>query len=266
MDAASVAIDAAKGASAAADVAANAGAAGADAEAAASASKLGGASVADANVSPATPAATPVSPPVTADTGTGVTAVPNTPPSVGSVASVEQAASNQAAVLIGNNSSNPAVAVAGDPALGIQTPAFTNIIARAFNFPGVQLSADGSTFVITDQDAFMQGVVNAYQGAGQNLNPATQQLIKNYISSQSSFPVQAGVPGLHAEVQALNSIYNSVPNPGSVNLSNVNIATYKVGSTTSAGKQGGPFTACTNCSNIIPSQVNVTTGTRAPGG
>jgi len=178
----------------------------------------------------------------------------------GSATSVEAQASSQAASLIAKGSKNPAVSVAGDAALGIQTPAFTNILAKVPSFDGVAMSADGSTFTIVDQGKFMKAVENAYNDAGQKLNPLTKQNIQDYISSQTSFPVQAGVPGLHAEVQSLNSVYNSVPDPTKINLGDINIATNKIGKTSSAGQQGGSFQACKHCGGIIPPEVNVTTG------
>jgi filamentous hemagglutinin len=178
----------------------------------------------------------------------------------GSATSVEAQASSQAASLIAKGSKNPAVSVAGDAALGIQTPAFTNILAKVPSFDGVAMSADGSTFTIVDQGKFMKAVENAYNDAGQKLNPLTKQNIQDYISSQTSFPVQAGVPGLHAEVQSLNSVYNSVPDPTKINLGDINIATNKIGKTSSAGQQGGAFQACKHCGGIIPPEVNVTTG------
>ncbi|MCA8271656.1 hypothetical protein LGN17_03850 [Burkholderia sp. AU30280] len=70
----------------------------------------------------------------------------------------------------------------------------------------------------------------------------------------------AGIPGLHAEVQSLNYIYNAVPNPAALNLADISIATIELGRSSAAGTQGGAFTACRNCSGIIPPNVNVITG------
>ncbi|WP_080435260.1 filamentous hemagglutinin N-terminal domain-containing protein [Burkholderia ubonensis] len=179
---------------------------------------------------------------------------------LGSAASVEARAIGQAQSLIAAGSKNPAVSIGGSAALGIETPAFINIPAKVPAFPGVKMSEDGATFVITDQSVFMTAVKGAYRDAGQTLNSQTAQQIQGYISSHASFPTMAGVPGLHAEVQSLNYIYNSVPNPASINLADVNIATIKLGRTSLAGNQGGAFMACKNCSGIIPSKVNVVTG------
>ncbi|WP_080422788.1 filamentous hemagglutinin N-terminal domain-containing protein [Burkholderia ubonensis] len=179
---------------------------------------------------------------------------------LGSAASVEARAIGQAQSLIAAGSKNPAVSIGGSAALGIETPAFINIPAKVPAFPGVKMSEDGATFVITDQSVFMTAVKGAYRDAGQTLNSQTAQQIQGYISSHASFPTMAGVPGLHAEVQSLNYIYNSVPNPALINLADVNIATIKLGRTSLAGNQGGAFMACKNCSGIIPSKVNVVTG------
>ncbi|WP_080431866.1 filamentous hemagglutinin N-terminal domain-containing protein [Burkholderia ubonensis] len=179
---------------------------------------------------------------------------------LGSAASVEARAIGQAQSLIAAGSKNPAVSIGGSAALGIETPAFINIPAKVPAFPGVKMSEDGATFVITDQSVFMTAVKGAYRDAGQTLNSQTAQQIQGYISSHASFPTMAGVPGLHAEVQSLNYIYNSVPNPALISLADVNIATIKLGRTSLAGNQGGAFMACKNCSGIIPSKVNVVTG------
>lgn len=180
--------------------------------------------------------------------------------SVGAAANVAAEAEAEAQTLIANGSKNPAVSVAGDPNLGIQTPPFVNIIAKVPGFDGITMSADRLSFTITDPAKFIKAVENAYNDAGQTLNSLTKQNILNYISGQTSFPVPAGIPGLHAEVQSLNSLYNSVPNPNLINPSDINIATNKLGKNSSSGQQGGAFQACTNCSGIIPSTVNVITG------
>lgn len=43
---------------------------------------------------------------------------------------------------------------------------------------------------------------------------------------------------MHAEVQSLNYIYNAVPNPATLNLADVSIATIKLGPSSAAGNQG----------------------------
>ncbi|RQX83023.1 filamentous hemagglutinin N-terminal domain-containing protein [Burkholderia anthina] len=195
-------------------------------------------------------------------TGASVLTGVSSPPviALGSPASVEARAVGEAQLLIAAGSKNPAVSVGGATALGIQTPPFDNILAKVSTFPGVKMSADGDTFAIVDQSAFLGAVARAYSNSGQKLNSQTVRQIEGYLSSHDSFPTIAGIPGLHAEVQSLNYIYNAVPNPATLNLADVSIATIKLGPSSAAGNQGGAFMACKNCSGIIPPQVNVITG------
>jgi filamentous hemagglutinin len=140
-----------------------------------------------------------------------------------------------------------------------QTPPFTNLnVGKATSFPGVVSNSDG-TLSIANVDQFMNGINDVYKSAGQVLNPATVQSIRNYITSKPVFDVQAGIPGTHAEVQSLNNIYNTVP-ASIKSPSQINISTYKLGPSSTVADQGGPFPACTNCGNIIPSSANITTG------
>ncbi|CAG1771316.1 partial Toxin subunit YenC2, partial [uncultured bacterium] len=162
------------------------------------------------------------------------------------------------------NTKRVATAIAGYPELGIQTKVFQNILPQDLNyktttFPGVR-PIDSENLAIIDKQNFMQAVESAYTKGGQELNLYTKQLIYTYISSRNSFPIIAGIPGLHAEVQAMNAVFSSVKNPNLLDLSKMNIATYKLGSSNVSDVQGGAFTACTNCSGIIPSQANVITG------
>ncbi|MFE3767846.1 YwqJ-related putative deaminase, partial [Streptomyces sp. NPDC059104] len=193
-------------------------------------------------------------------TGASVLTGVSSPAAMGSAVSVEARALGEARLLIAEGSKNPAVSVGGAAALGIQTPPFSNILAKVPTFPGVKMSADGDTFVIVDQGKFMDAIAGEYGRSGQKLNGQTVRQIEGYIASHDSFPTMAGIPGLHAEVQSLNYIYNAVPNPATLNLADISIATIKLGRSSAAGTQGGAFTACQNCSGIIPPKVNVITG------
>ncbi|VWB41694.1 hypothetical protein BLA15945_01902 [Burkholderia lata] len=179
---------------------------------------------------------------------------------LGSAVSVEARAVGEARLLIAEGSKNPAVSVGGPAAPGIQTPPFSNILAKVLMFPGVKMSADGDTFVIVDQGRFVDAVARAYGNSGRKLNGETVRQIEGYISSRDSFPTIAGIPDLHTEVQSLNYIYNAVPNQATMNLADISIATIKLGRSSAAGTQGGAFTACQNCSGIILPKVNVITG------
>jgi len=180
----------------------------------------------------------------------------------GSASSILDKVTKESAILIGNRqTSGQAYAVAGDAALGIETGGFQNIPAKVSNFPGIQTAKDG-TFTIVDKSAFMEGVVNAYSNAGQTINSLTIQQIEKYIASASRFPAAGGVPGLHAEVQAANSLYNMTGPSAASRLGEITVATTKLGASSAAGQQGGAFVACTHCSGILPQELNVVTGRR----
>lgn len=180
----------------------------------------------------------------------------------GSAASVLEKVAKESAALIANRqTSGQAYAVAGNTALGIETSGFQNIPAKVSNFPGIQTAKDG-TFSIVDKELFMEGVVNAYNNAGQTMSSLTIQQIEKYIGSAARFPIAGGVPGLHAEVQAANALYNMMGPQAASHLNGVVVATTKLGASSAAGQQGGAFIACTHCSGILPSEVNVITGRR----
>ncbi|MFX6085702.1 hypothetical protein ABTF32_19190, partial [Acinetobacter baumannii] len=71
------------------------------------------------------------------------------------------------------------------------------------------------------------------------------------------FLIPAGLPGAHAEIQAQNALYNM---SNVVRPENATISTYKLGKSNKIDSQGGPFTACTHCSGIIPQETNIPTG------
>ncbi len=134
------------------------------------------------------------------------------------------------------------------------SPGFTNIpVNKVTKFPGVEPMPGGQTLQITDPDAFMQGVEASYRDAGQTLNPTTRQQIADYISSNDTFQVKDGVPGLHSEVQATNWIYNNV---GGASASDVNVATYKL----TSPYPGQAFPACSNCQGIMGDVNEITAG------
>ncbi|MBR7538990.1 hypothetical protein KC221_22635, partial [Mycobacterium tuberculosis] len=81
--------------------------------------------------------------------------------------------------------------------------------------------------------------------------------IYKYINSKTYFASAAYLPGAHAEVQAQNALYRM---SSKVNPNNVQVATYKLGTSSKSGAQGGKFTACSHCSGITPPGTNITTG------
>lgn len=77
-------------------------------------------------------------------------------------------------------------------------------------------------------------------------------------TSPYGFDVTRGVPGVHAEVLAVNEILNTV---GGIKPEDITVATYRLQN--SMGGQGLRFVACTNCSGILlggSKKVRVITG------
>ncbi|WP_256582583.1 MULTISPECIES: YwqJ-related putative deaminase [unclassified Pseudomonas] len=77
------------------------------------------------------------------------------------------------------------------------------------------------------------------------LTPQVKGMIENLVSNGKRFDVQNGIPGLHAEVRAVNSALTRYPK---VSIDDVKVATYKL-----APKQGqgDKFEACSNCSGVL---------------
>ncbi len=84
---------------------------------------------------------------------------------------------------------------------------FTNLPGSIRNFPGIQNNRDG-TFNIIDRDAYINHVDTLIRNDGNPLNPVIRERILNFVGDDSTriFTVQGkGIPGLHAEVQAVVS-------------------------------------------------------------
>lgn len=151
---------------------------------------------------------------------------------------------------------------AGVPDLDIRTlHSFENLRANIADFPGVRHVGD--TFTITNPDAFMVRIRALYEASGHPLHPATEQLILNHVRSAVSFDTHAGLPGLHAEVRAVNDIFHTLTARGydvsNFDLGRLQVATYKVAP---GFGQGGEFGACRNCGSILPPLINILTGRR----
>jgi hypothetical protein len=86
---------------------------------------------------------------------------------------------------------------------------------------------DDDYFIINDQVAFINKVEDLYAASGNPLNPITRSRILEHVGDGSKrFPTQAGIPGLHAQVQSVNSILNQVPS--GFDLSKINVSTIKL--------------------------------------
>lgn len=141
--------------------------------------------------------------------------------------------------------------------LGLVSGNFTNLPGSVKNFAGVQRLGD-DFFVINDKTAFINKVDDLFAQSNNPLNPITRSRILDHIGDGSrQFPTQAGIPGLHAEVQSVNSILNQVPR--GFDLSKINVSTIKLAP---GPGQGLPFPACTNCGGILSNSVNILTGVK----
>lgn len=140
--------------------------------------------------------------------------------------------------------------------LGIVSKSYTNLTGKVNNFPGVK-QLDNEFFVITDKKAFINEVEALYASADNPLNSITKQRILAHIDATKQFPTQAGIPGLHAEVQAVNEVLWKIPE--GFDLSKINVSTIKLAP---GSGQGLPFPACTNCGGILSNSVNILTGVK----
>jgi hypothetical protein len=91
------------------------------------------------------------------------------------------------------------------------------------------------------------------------LDPKTKELVRDYLENNSSFPANAGPPGMHAEVLAVNELFIQMRSSGIAitadNLATIKVATYKVQSS-----NGNRFVAYINCSGILKHPIDIFTG------
>jgi hypothetical protein len=126
----------------------------------------------------------------------------------------------------------------------------------------VNRSEDGAKFQITDADAYISKLKDAYGGT---MNPITEQRIRSYIVNPDGSPRWLsqidGMPGSHAEIQSFNEAVNLLQAAGKpIDYKNITIATYK----TSEPRELEAFPACGNCCGILPCGVNLITGRTNP--
>ena len=109
---------------------------------------------------------------------------------------------------------------------------------------GIDKDDVAGTFTIGNPDEYMDFVRQQYVDADMTLHQDTADIIENYIRNppNDEFLISRGYPGLHAEVQAMNDIYNQAG--GRANVSSVNISTVFTDT-------GDAFGACPNCASII---------------
>lgn len=146
------------------------------------------------------------------------------------------------------------------PGVTLLPPAFSlNLIVP----PAFAAGRQGLGFYqVSNVNALLAGVRKAYHQDGTVLHPYIERRIREHIeNSHYRIPVKAGIPGLHAEVQALNTRLNLMTEDETLSrvLSDAVVFTERL----VPGKglePGDDFTACYNCDGIIAQLVRVVTG------
>jgi hypothetical protein len=136
---------------------------------------------------------------------------------------------------------------------------YTNIYVEASKFPGVQIV--DNVLEITDSSKYMSKLKQLFAESGNPLHPQMESRISNYINGAGTkHDLTRGLPGLHAEVQSVNDIFNQMTKANLVidtaSLSKLKVATYKLAP---LDGQGGPFVACPHCGSILES-IQIITG------
>lgn len=158
----------------------------------------------------------------------------------------QKVGSEAEALIKAGDTAGVALSRAGVPGRDYVSEAFTNISAKVPKFPGIERFGEAKEyFTVVDQGAFMRKVEQLYVDTGTPLTPQVKGMIENLVSNGKRFDVQNGIPGLHAEVRAVNSALTRYPK---VSIDDVKVATYKL-----APKQGqgDKFEACSNCSGVL---------------
>jgi polyhydroxyalkanoate synthesis regulator phasin len=161
-----------------------------------------------------------------------------------------------------------ATARASSPEAGTMTSHFENIKPpdNTEDFPGFQVKDkldDKLILTVRDPNEFMKELKKMYTEQGTTLHPKLEEKIRNYVSEEGrTFSSRDGVPGLDAEVQAVNARLDQLTKDG-VEITDevfaqIQVATYRV-TPNPADLEGKPFPACHNCTNILQG-TNILTG------
>ncbi|OCA54293.1 YwqJ-related putative deaminase [Photorhabdus namnaonensis] len=132
----------------------------------------------------------------------------------------------------------------------------------------LRFTNEANCYEINNIEDFISGIKDMYTEAKQTLHPMTESRIRRHITkNENRLPTMAGIAGLHAEVQALNDLFISCDENNNRSASN-NIKDYRKDILKSSiftqrlttEQAGDAFAACHNCSGILSSPINVTTG------
>ena len=92
------------------------------------------------------------------------------------------------------------------------------------------------------------------------LHPYMKELITDYIKKTKNYIDRNGGPGLHAEIIAVNDVFNELSrrgiDPKTYDLSKIEVATYLVKGMKIDGKR---FERCANCKGILGSRFLILT-------
>ncbi|MHA6195510.1 RHS repeat-associated core domain-containing protein [Pseudomonas wadenswilerensis] len=116
-------------------------------------------------------------------------------------------------------------------------------------------------YLISNTNALLNKVGTTYAEHGTALHPMVRDRIRRHIE-QSDFklPLKSGIPGLHAEIQAMNWLLNGVVGDNlEQHLSRSFVFTERLSKSQGHGA-GEDFPACFNCDGILPALLNVITG------
>ncbi|MEN1835979.1 RHS repeat-associated core domain-containing protein [Pseudomonas lijiangensis] len=138
----------------------------------------------------------------------------------------------------------------------------TNVYKFFTTDTGIPEIKEDEHYRISDMEAYMDAVKTAYSSGEQPLHPFMETQIRQHVEeSNFMIPSKAGIPGMHAEVQALNRLLNERA-PTGQNVHKVLAESYLFTKRLTGNKDmpGSDFPACFNCSGIIPPFVHVITG------
>lgn len=121
-------------------------------------------------------------------------------------------------------------------------------------------------YYVSDINALIGGVHAAYRKAGTRLHPYTEHRIRLHINANKFWlRNEDGIPGLHAEVVAINKILLLKSNKEKTDavLRDAIVFTERLAKG-NGQLPGAAFPACYNCSGILSSTLFVPTGVRFP--
>ncbi|MGB3692880.1 MAG: YwqJ-related putative deaminase [Spirulinaceae cyanobacterium] len=157
---------------------------------------------------------------------------------------------------------------AGSSESGTITQHFENIkpTQPTHEFPGFEVTDkldDGFVITVKSPDKFMEELTIIYDRQGTTLHPKLEEKIRNLVSGKGrTFSSRDGVPGLHAEVLAVNAELHKLTEKGEEIteevLKKIDVATYRV-TPNPKNLEGKPFPACPNCTKILQDN-NILTG------